>query len=51
MADRTALGFMGYLLGGVTAVVMLIGGVVVNLNVSEDGYATPRSISMSAQTR
>ncbi len=40
MADRNALGFIGYILGAVTAAVMLIGVTVVNLNVAGP-QATP----------
>ncbi|MBV9556756.1 MAG: hypothetical protein JO254_06720 [Pseudolabrys sp.] len=35
MADRTALGRIGYLLCGVTALVMLIGASVLNANLSD----------------
>jgi hypothetical protein len=52
MADRRALGFIGYIMGGVTAAVMLIGGVVVNLNVPDEGYQPARNlISLSAHAR
>jgi hypothetical protein len=52
MADRTALGFIGYLMGGVTVAVMLIGGVVVNLNLPDDAPAMSRySISLTANAR
>ena len=35
MADRTALGRIGYLLCGVTALVMLIGASVLNTHLSD----------------
>jgi hypothetical protein len=40
MADRKRLGFIGYLLGGLTAAVMLIGGVVVNMSLAGDADAS-----------
>ena len=39
MTDRKGLGIIGYLLGGLTAAVMLVGGFVVNLSLADD---TPR---------
>jgi hypothetical protein len=39
MSDRKGLGMIGYLLGGLTAAVMLVGGLVVNLSLAEDTRA------------
>jgi hypothetical protein len=39
MADRTALGFIGYLYGAITAIVMLVAITVVALNVSDQANA------------
>ncbi len=36
MTDRKGLGMIGYLLGGLTAAVMLVGGFVVNLSLADD---------------
>lgn len=51
MADRTALGLIGYLMGGVTAAVMLIGGIVINLNLPDDARASVPNVSLSANAR
>ena len=39
MTDRKGLGMIGYLLGGLTAAVMLVGGFVVNLSLADDSHA------------
>ena len=39
MTDRKGLGMIGYLLGGLTAAVMLVGGFVVNLSLADDTRA------------
>jgi hypothetical protein len=39
MTDRRGLGMIGYLLGGLTAAVMLVGGLVVNLSLADDTRA------------
>jgi hypothetical protein len=51
MADRTALGLIGYLMGGITAAVMLIGGVVINLNLPDEAPPARSIISLSANAR
>ena len=39
MSDRKGLGMIGYLLGALTAAVMLVGGFVVNLSLADDTRA------------
>ena len=39
MTDRKGLGMIGYLLGALTAAVMLVGGLVVNLSLADDTRA------------
>jgi hypothetical protein len=53
MADRAALGVIGYILGGVTAAVMLIGATVVNANLSDPSKIGPGyyGVSLSAKSR
>jgi hypothetical protein len=51
MPDRRGLGFIGYLLGGLTAAVMLIGGVVVNLSLAKDADASAIEFSAGFETR
>lgn len=53
MADRTALGVIGYILGGVTAAVMLIGATVVNANLLDPSTIGPGyyGVSLSAKSR
>jgi len=53
MADRTALGLIGTLLAGATAVVMLIGATVVNASLSDPSKVAPGyyEVSLSAKAR
>jgi hypothetical protein len=48
MTDRKGLGIIGYLLGGLTAAVMLVGGFVVNLSLADD---TPADEPATYQVR
>jgi hypothetical protein len=51
MADRTALNLIGYIMGSVTAAVMLIGATVVTLNVPDQDTSSPYGIALSAKAR
>jgi hypothetical protein len=51
MADRTALGVIGYILGGVTATVMLIGLTVVNTNRPDSSQIVPGYYDVSLSAR
>ncbi len=53
MADRTALGRIGYLLCGVTALVMLIGASVLTANLSDSDrlVAGAYGVTLSAKAR
>ena len=51
MADRKGLGFIGYLLAGLTAAVMLIGGMVVNLSLAKDADASAIELSTGFEAR
>ena len=51
MPDRKGLGFIGYLLGGLTAAVMLIGGMVVNLSLAKDADASAIELSTGFEAR
>jgi len=53
MADRTVLGVIGFVLGGVTAVVMLIGVTVVNTSRSDLSQIAPGyyDVLLSAKAR
>ena len=43
MTDRKGLGMIGYLLGGLTAAVMLVGGFVVNLSLADTRAEEPET--------
>ena len=53
MADRTALGVIGYILGAVTAAVMVVGLLVVSESIAAARDATPglQAASSSAVLR
>jgi hypothetical protein len=54
VADRNALGVIGYLLCGITAAVMLIGATVVSANLSDPAKTMTSDqygISLSAKSR
>ncbi len=51
MADRRGLGLIGYLMGGMTAAVMLIGAIVVTMSIADNADASTPSVSLDAQSR
>ena len=50
MADRRSLGIIGYILGAVTAAVMLIGLVVINIELSNAAPAADAAYSTALPT-